>query len=131
MKNIGIYLAAWLGLVIIAILNGIVRVSGYAVYMSELYAHQLSTLIGICFFGLYFWVLSKIFPLTSAKQAITIGTIWLILTIAFEFLFGHFVIGHSWSRLFADYNILKGRVWILVLIWTFLGPYLFYKIRNK
>ena len=131
MKNIGIYLAAWLGLVILAILNGMLRVSGYGVYVSELGAHQLSTLIGICLFGLYFWALSRICPLVSAKQALTVGTIWLILTISFEFLFGHFVMGHSWSKLFADYNILKGRLWILILLWTFLGPYLFYKIRNR
>jgi hypothetical protein len=130
MKNIRIYSLAWLGLVILAILNGILRVAGYSAYMSELCAHQLSTAIGIHLFGIYFWIFSKIFPLESAKQAWIIGAIWLILTISFEFLFGHFIMDHSWGKLFADYNILKGRVWILVLLWTFIGPYFFYKIRN-
>ncbi|HII01788.1 TPA: hypothetical protein HA351_09125 [Methanosarcinaceae archaeon] len=30
----------------------------------------------------------------------------------------------GWDRLLADYNILKGRVWILVLLTTFLAPWL-------
>ncbi len=55
-------------------------------------------------------------PDASARQALSIGAIWLILTILFEFLFGHFVMSNSWSKLFADYNLLQGRVWVLILI---------------
>jgi hypothetical protein len=51
------------------------------------------------------------------------------MTIIFELLFGHYVIGHSFAKLFEDYNVLKGRVWLLVLIWTTVAPYLFYRIR--
>ena len=32
------------------------------------------------------------------------------------------------AKLFADYNITKGRVWILVLIWTLLAPFTFYHL---
>jgi ABC-type glycerol-3-phosphate transport system permease component len=49
-------------------------------------------------------------------QAIAIGTIWLILTVAFEFFFGRYVGNHPWSRLLADYNLLAGRLWGLVLL---------------
>lgn len=131
MKITTIYSLAWIGLVFLAILNGGLRTAGYARFMSELSAHQLSTLTGICLFGLYFWVLSLIFPISSARQALLIGGIWTILAIAFEFLFGHFIMGHPWSKLFADYNLLKGRLWLLVLIWTFIGPYVFFKLRRS
>ena len=33
--------------------------------------------------------------------------------------------GHSWTKLFQGYNILKGRVWSLVLIWTAVASYLY------
>jgi hypothetical protein len=131
MKNLRIYLLAWLGLVVIAMLNGALRVAGYSEYMSGLAAHQLATVIGICLFAIYFWVLAKHFPLTSTKEALTIGGAWLVLTISFEFLFGHFVAGIPWSTLLADYNLLNGRVWLLVLIWTFIGPLVFYKIKQR
>jgi hypothetical protein len=60
-----------------------------------------------------------------------VGLIWLGMTVIFEFVFGHYVIGHPWRKLFHDYNLLEGRVWVLVLIWTTIAPLLFYKIRSK
>jgi hypothetical protein len=31
-----------------------------------------------------------------------------VATVAFELTFGHYVMGHPWSRLLADYNLLAG-----------------------
>ena len=129
MKTIFIYMLAWLGMVVLAILNGIIREKFYGQSMPELSAHQLSTLIAVILFGIYIFVLTGAFQIQSAKHAVTIGGIWLMMTVLFEFVFGHFVAGHSWTRLFMDYNILKGRVWILVLIWTCIAPYVFYRLR--
>jgi hypothetical protein len=56
---------------------------------------------------------------------------WLVLTVIFEFLFGHFVMGHPWSSLFHDYNLLAGRVWVLVLIWIAAAPSIFYRIQRR
>jgi hypothetical protein len=49
---------------------------------------------------------------------------WLVATIAFEFLFGHFVSGLTWSALLADYDIRRGRLWPLILLSVGLGPWL-------
>ena len=130
MQIILIYAACWLGLVVIAIFNGAIREKMYGQFMRELSAHQLSTFIGIILFGLYIWVVSGIWKIESFKQALVIGVMWLIMTIIFEFIFGHFVMKHPWGKLFHDYNIIKGRVWILVLLWTTLAPYIFYHIRS-
>ena len=51
-----------------------------------------------------------------------IGILWLALTIAFEFLAGHYLFRVPWHRILADYNIVNGRIWILVLIVTLLAP---------
>jgi len=122
------YSVAWLGLVVIAIINGAIRERGYKKFAGELRAHQISTLTGIILFGLCVWILSLIWKIQSANQAMTIGLIWLALTVAFEFLFGHYVMKHPWSKLLQDYNILKGRLWSLVLIWITIAPYIFYKL---
>ncbi len=123
------YSFAWLILVVAAILNGVLREAVYKDRLGELRAHQVSTLTGILLFGVIVWGLSRLWPLASAKQAWTVGFIWLAMTIAFEFLFGHFVMRHPWSKLLHDYNLLEGRVWLLVLIWTTIAPYVFYKLR--
>ena len=128
MKIYSIYAAGWLGLVILAIFNGVLREKTYGRFMSELSAHQLSTGVVLIILGVYIWFLTRVFPIESSKKALTIGAMWLILTVAFEFIFGHYAMGHPWGRLFHDYNLLKGRVWLLVLTWTALSPYVFYRI---
>jgi len=121
------YLLCWFLLAIVAIANGILRQATYGKHLSELAAHQVSTATGILFTGLVVWVISRFWPIESAAQAWLIGACWLVATIAFEFGFGHFVAGHSWGRLMADYNLLDGRVWSLFLVWITLMPYLFYR----
>jgi len=129
MKTIFIYAACWIGMVVLAILNGIMRESLYKQYMHELTAHQVSTLILLILFGIYVWFLTGLRPLESAKQALLIGVMWCVMTVVFEFVFGHYVAGHTWSKLFQDYNLVKGRLWSLVLIWTTIAPYIYYRIR--
>ena len=129
MKTIIVYAASWIGMVILAIINGALREKLYGPSMRELSAHQLSTLIGIVLFGVYIWILTGIRHIASSRQALLIGGMWLIMTVLFEFIFGHYVMGHPWDKLFHDYNLVKGRVWVLVLIWTALAPYLFFRIR--
>jgi hypothetical protein len=124
------YTLAWLLMPIIGIINGIIRQYGYSNALGELRAHQISTGTGIILFGIYVWILSFRWKIQSSSEAIAIGLIWLILTIGFEFLFGHYVAGHPWSRLLFDYNILEGRLWLLVLLWITIAPYLFFKLSS-
>jgi hypothetical protein len=51
-----------------------------------------------------------------------VGLFWLVLTVTFEFLFGRYVAGASWEALLADYDVLRGRLWPLVLLTTLLAP---------
>ncbi|MDY6837257.1 MAG: hypothetical protein SWH78_04705 [Thermodesulfobacteriota bacterium] len=130
MKILLIYAANWVGMAIVAILNGAIREKVYGPFMGELSAHQLSTLMGLILLGAYTWILTGACQIQSSTQAFGIGGMWLIMTIVFEFIFGHYVIRHPWDRLFRDYNLLKGRIWSLVLIWTAVAPYTFYRIRS-
>jgi hypothetical protein len=130
MKIVIVYTISWIGMVIFAVLNGALRAKTYGRLMNELSAHQLSTLIGLIFFGLYIWFLTGVFQIETSRQAFAIGAIWFIMTIVFEFIFGHYVMRNPWHKLFHDYNLLKGRIWSLVLIWTAVAPYVFYRIRS-
>ncbi len=124
---IGRYVLAWVPMVFIAILNGLLRETTYGKSLHELRAHQLSTLIGVSFFSLYIGFWAYAWGFGSLEQALTAGLIWVALTIAFEFLFGHYIAGHSWSQLLEDYNIFAGRLWVIVLLWLLVAPVLFYR----
>lgn len=125
------YFFLWFPMVLIAIINGAIRQGFYITFLDQLSAHQLSVVSGILFFAIYVWIISGKWRMTSKKQAITIGLMWLFMTIIFEFIFGHYVMGHAWEMLFNDYNIFEGRLWMIVLVWITLSPYIFYNIRKK
>jgi len=124
------YICAWVPMVPIAIGNAAIRENLFAGRFSELQAHQMSTFTGVLLFGIYIGVLIRFMKPGSSGQAWTVGFIWLGMTVAFEFLFGHYVIGHPWRVLFQDYNICAGRVWIVILIWITAAPYFFYRLRK-
>ena len=124
------YFLAWFPMILIAIVNGTIRETWYGQYLSELRAHQLSTASGALLFGVYIWGLLRIWKPASANQALTIGFVWLGFTVAFEILFFHYVVGHPWSEIVSDYNIFAGRVWVLLLIWITVAPYVFYLKRQ-
>ena len=58
----------------------------------------------------------------SVQDAWLIGITWVLLTVAFEFLGGHFLFGRPWKLLLADYNILAGRIWVMVLVVSLVTP---------
>ncbi len=125
------YVFAWLPMVVIAIANGALRQAWYGKRLRELRAHQISTASGLLLLGVYIWVIIHLWPPESAKQALVVGLIWLVLTVAFEFLFGHYVARHSWNRLLGDYNVLAGRLWLFVLVWVALAPYVFLWLERQ
>ena len=125
------YTLLWLFLPVIGILNGTIRELFFKKYLAELPAHQLSTFSRIILFGCFIGFVTQKWPFTSGTKALKVGFIWLILTIWFEFGFGHYVVGDPWQKLLHDYNLLEGRVWTLVLLWITIAPWLFYKIHLR
>jgi uncharacterized membrane protein YkgB len=84
---------AWVPMVFIAIANGKLRKGLYGKHLSELQAHQVSTGMGMLLFGIYIWILLRLWRPTSGGLGITIGLVWLGMTVAFEF-----VLGMTWRR---------------------------------
>ena len=120
----------WFPMVPLAILNGTVRETVIARHLAELPAHQLSCVTGIALFFSYTWLVSRRWPLRTSSQALAAGGIWLALTVAFEFGFGHWVAGHPWQRLLHDYDLPAGRLWVLVLLAVLLLPWLVNRLRS-
>ena len=56
--------------------------------------------------------------------------IWLILTLASEVIFGRFVMGVSWERLAADYNIPEGGLLPFGMLVLGLSPLIAARVRG-
>ncbi|HZN67013.1 MAG TPA: hypothetical protein VFB66_17105 [Tepidisphaeraceae bacterium] len=122
-------IAVWVVLVVVAVVNGIFRQFVLNRYLGERTAHQTSSVLGSLLILLVTSAFIPAFGVTTTGRLLAIGLLWLALTVAFEFLFGHYVAGDPWERLVADYDLSRGRLWVLVLAMTFLAPLLAARLR--
>ena len=121
------YLLAWPCMMVLAIINGSVREFAFQPYMSELTAHQISTVTLLLVFAVYFRFLFTRWPLATAKQSWTVGIVWFLFTLAFEFGIG-LTQGASWAQMFHAYNLMRGQFWLFIPLWVLTGPYVFYRM---
>ncbi|MGD8415270.1 MAG: hypothetical protein PVF33_13605 [Candidatus Latescibacterota bacterium] len=112
----------WIALVVLAVLNGIARNSLIEPRLGDQPAHIISTVILCAVIAAVAWISNPWLSPSTVKAAFGVGVLWFSLTIAFEFLAGHYLFGHTWQELFADYNLAHGRVWVFVLLVTMLAP---------
>jgi hypothetical protein len=121
----------WLGFLVVAIVCGFIREKFLVPGIGPLVGRVLGTLLVA---AIIFWMIyAYTGTLAGASQAalFKLGLGWTVATIMFEFLFGHYVMGHAWESLWADYNVFQGRLWPLVLLVTLFGPLLARKFRDE
>jgi hypothetical protein len=124
-------LLIWLVILLLAIINGAFRQAVLIPRMGDPSGHVASTLLlSALVIAATSLALPWVNPM-STGEAWGVGMIWLVLTVAFEFLAGHYFFGNSWEKLLLDYNITQGRIWPLVLIVTLVAPVLVYLMRRQ
>ena len=124
----GFYVSAWFGLLVVAVLNGAVRQFTFGRHLSELRAHQWSTLLGVFLISGAVWWIIGYRPPHSGAQALGIGLLWSALTVAFETFMGRVLSKRSWPEVWSDYDLRAGRVWLLFLGWLALAPWVAYHL---
>jgi hypothetical protein len=112
----------WFGLLTIAVLNGGFREAVLVPRLGRGVGQAVSTVLLSALILAAGWTAIPWIAPRSLQEAWTIGVLWVALTLAFEFLAGHFLFGKPWQELIADYNIFEGRIWVMVLIVTLMTP---------
>lgn len=123
------YFLLWLPMILIAFANATLRELIIVKHFGDFRAHQLSTITLIVLCALYIWFVIPVLDIQNTRQALLIGLIWVLLTVAFEFTLGRLT-NKSWAYLLQDYNFLKGRIWVLFILCLFIFPYLFYLLKK-
>ncbi len=120
----------WIIIALFAILNGIFRES---VLVSTLGPSMAISVSGLMLSLIVFIVTYLSFPLFGKHPSHTyflIGLQWVVMTLVFELLFGHYVVGKPWSDILQVFNIMKGDLFIIVLVMSLLSPLLVAKIKR-
>ncbi|MEI8375310.1 MAG: hypothetical protein WCJ35_21020 [Planctomycetota bacterium] len=122
-------LTVWL-IIAAEILHGIVRSILLVPHVGLFRSNQIGVFTGSLIILAIALVSIRWIGATRSSQLFGIGFLWLILTLAFEFLCGHFVAGASWERLASDYNVLEGGLLPFGMIILALSPLIAGKVRG-
>ena len=119
----------WLSIIPLAILNGALREAFLTPSIRECCA-QLISGITLC---LLIFIVSLVFiPRIGRGEEKTywkIGILWIVLTIVFETILG-ITMGNSFSELLKAYDITTGNLWLIVVIFMGIVPWLTAKIKR-
>ena len=117
-------LRAWLIIVPVMIANGVFRELVLERWVAAMFAEILSGCLGVAIIVVMTRYLLRPLAGQSAAALVRASVTLVLLTVAFEFLFGHYVDSKSWSELVANYAIWEGRLWPVALIALAFMPFL-------
>ena len=115
-------IVVWFAVLALASLNGAAREAWLIPRLGDPVGRALSTVILCALVSLTTCLTIGWIHPTRAGEALGIGALWLTLTLAFEFLAGHYAFGKDWAVLLEDYDLSRGRIWVVVLIVVLLAP---------
>ncbi|TWU32840.1 hypothetical protein Poly41_52170 [Novipirellula artificiosorum] len=120
----------WVIIILAEIIHGILRAIILVPNVGEFRSNQIGVFTGsaiilaIAYFTIR-WIGAK-----SRLELLMVGAIWLFFTVTFELCFGRLVVGLSWERLGADYNVLNGGLMPIGLLVLFFSPMITVKLRD-
>jgi hypothetical protein len=115
-------LLIWVALCLVAIANGTFRQYVLLPSVGAYAGHVISSVTLSLLILLVAWLSIRWIHPTTVPEAWAVGVCWLATTVVFEFVAGHYLFHHPWSKLLADYDLRQGRIWIMVLVATLVAP---------
>lgn len=124
-------IAVWIIMAVLAILNGFFRENILLPNIGQNFALPIS---GMSLSLIIFIVTYLTFPLFNKQTYLTyffIGLQWVLMTLLFEFVFGHYVVGKTWSEILQVFDIVSGNLFVVVLLTSLFSPLIIAHIHHK
>jgi hypothetical protein len=119
----------WLSIIPLAILNGGIREAFLTPCLGESYAQPISGIILLLLLFIISFIFIPRIGKGVQKTYWKIGVLWVALTVVFETIFG-LAMGDSFSELLRAYDISTGNLWLIIVIFTGIVPWLVAKIKR-
>jgi hypothetical protein len=120
----------WFGIACLAVGNGLVRQNIISPLLGQDVSLPLSGLtLSIIVFAVTYITFGFIGASTKSS-CLFVGALWVLMTLAFDFLFGYFVADRSWSTLLDVFDISGGNLFTLVLLVSLFSPYVAFRMKG-
>ena len=114
----------------VEVLHGIARTIVLAPVAGDFRARQIAVLTGSFLVLAVATTFIRWIRPAQAGEAVCLGLLWLVLTVAFEIAFGRYVANAPWSRIASDYNLLRGGLLPIGLCVLTAAPLIAAKVRH-
>lgn len=120
----------WLIFILVESLNGTIRTFWLVPIVGDPLAHQLSFATGMLIVLAIALLFIRWLKVSRVPQLLSVGVLWMVLTLAFEIVLGRVVLNYSWGESTSDYDARQGRLMALGLIWIAFALLLAAKIQG-
>lgn len=120
----------WLLIILTEIAHGVIRAIFLVPVVGDFPSRQIGVFSGSVLFFLVALAFVRWIGFANARQALMTGVGWAVATFTFELLFGRYVAGASWERLFSDYDLARGGFMPVGLALMALCPYAAARVRG-
>ena len=122
--------AVWCCIILVEVCHGIARTMLLEPVVGDFRARQIAVFTGSLLILVVAALCIRWIRPARAGDAVTVGFVWLILTVAFELAFGRYIVHATWSRIASDYDLLNGGLLAIGLVVLTAAPLVAAKLRH-
>lgn len=121
----------WLVLMAAETLHGLWRVKVLSVWLRDELARDVAVFTGSLIILLITFACIDWIPARDARTLLLVGLTWVVLTSGFELALGRFAFHLSWGEIAEDFNLFRGRLLPLGLLFLLFSPLLAARLRGR
>lgn len=123
--------AVWLLVMAAEFVHGTLRWIFLRPRVGDFRSGQIGVFTGSLLFLLVVYFCEPWMKLRSAADCLRVGALWLGMTLAFEWSFGHYAMGRPWESIAAEYNLLQGGLMPIGLAIFAMSPWIAWRLRRS
>lgn len=123
-------LAVWGAIIVAESVHGTLRTLFLEPVLGGPQARRLSVFTGALLIFLVTLLLIRWIGARSPGRLLTVGSMWVLLTVAFELALGRLVLGLPWARILEDYDLPSGGLMGLGLLFMLFAPLIAARVRG-
>ena len=120
----------WFLIALAEVLNGITRVRLLNRRVGDQRARQIGVFSGSAVILLIAWFAVPWIGAHGTPELLEVGSLWLVLMLAFDIAFGRWVFRASWRRIAADFDLCNGGLLGAGMLILFAAPLIVAKLRS-
>jgi hypothetical protein len=124
-------LFVWFVIIAVEFVHGALRAIFLVPLVGDFRARQIGVFSGSIFILIVAWLFIRWLDAPNTKSLLHVGFLWLVLTLGFEFSFGHFVFHRSWQDLASDYDVRQGGLLLIGMAVLMFSPVIAARLRRR